>query len=239
LFDGSNFSDTLIISPTRYFRKLKAMLPIQKQTIYQCKNPECKFRFPLPPNTGPISACPQCGSPLHQIDYPITHQTGYYDHQWYPVRHVEALLDNLRGTFNVGAIFRTSDGAGIKHLYLCGSSPTPVHPKVAKTSLGAEQSVSWSYHPNSVAIAQTKLDEGFSIAALETGSDSISLFDQGLKNMPARILLVIGNEVSGVDPGLIALSRWKINIPMHGYKKSLNVAVAYGIAAYLIRQLGI
>ncbi|MFT3894729.1 MAG: hypothetical protein QM730_24125 [Anaerolineales bacterium] len=51
------------------------------------------------------------------------------------------LMDNIRSAWNVGSIFRSADGFGFVHAYLCGITPTPEVEAVAKTSLGAEDSV--------------------------------------------------------------------------------------------------
>jgi tRNA G18 (ribose-2'-O)-methylase SpoU len=45
------------------------------------------------------------------------------------------------------------------------------------------------------------------------------------------IVLVVGNEITGVDPGLLDMCDRFLFIPMRGVKRSLNVAVAFGIAA--------
>ncbi len=45
-------------------------------------------------------------------------------------------------------------------------------------------------------------------------------------------MLVVGNEVTGVDPGLLDLCDRIVHIPMRGRKRSLNVEVAFGIAAW-------
>jgi len=50
------------------------------------------------------------------------------------------LLDNVRSLYNVGSIFRTSDGAMIEKLYLCGFTPHPPRKEIEKTALGATQS---------------------------------------------------------------------------------------------------
>jgi len=45
-------------------------------------------------------------------------------------------------------------------------------------------------------------------------------------------VLIIGNEVTGVDPGLLTLADEVLYIPMRGEKRSFNVANAFSIAAY-------
>jgi tRNA G18 (ribose-2'-O)-methylase SpoU len=54
------------------------------------------------------------------------------------------ILDSIRSVINVGAIFRTADGAGIDKIYLTGYCPTPLdrfgreRKDFAKASLGAK-----------------------------------------------------------------------------------------------------
>ena len=90
---------------------------------------------------------------------------------------VEALLDNIRSVFNVGNILRSADGVGIRHVHLCGITPTPSNPKLAKTSLGAEHTVAWSYHRDGLAAAISLKEKGLRLWALEGGPRSESLFE--------------------------------------------------------------
>ncbi len=66
---------------------------------------------------------------------------------------LQALVDNVRSAWNVGSIFRSAEGFGFDHLYLCGITPTPANEDVNKTALGAQDSVSWSSHRNAVDLA--------------------------------------------------------------------------------------
>jgi tRNA G18 (ribose-2'-O)-methylase SpoU len=149
-----------------------------------------------------------------------------------------ALLDNIRSTFNVGSIFRTADGVGLQRLYLCGFTATPNNPKIAKTALGAERTLKWSYHKNSLEVVRDLKAEGQQILALEAGYRSKSLFELNWVTENSPIILVVGNEVAGVDPGILELCDWKAHIPMRGNKNSLNVAVAFGIAIYYLHFQG-
>lgn len=147
------------------------------------------------------------------------------------------LLDNIRSAWNVGSILRSADGFGFAHAYLCGISPTPDGPAreaVTKTSLGAEDSVPWSYHKDAVKLVRGLKAEGWKVFALEEGSVSVPISQ--LTNMisPIPMVLIFGNEVSGVDPELLDLCNEIFYIPMRGEKKSFNVAMAFSIAAYAI-----
>jgi tRNA G18 (ribose-2'-O)-methylase SpoU len=153
---------------------------------------------------------------------------------------LQALLDNVRSLNNVGAIFRSADGVGLDHLYLSGFSPTPAHPKLAKTSLGAETRVPWSTHADAVELASRLRDQGARLWALEGGPLSSPFYD-ALHDLPqdnAPLVLILGHEVSGVDPHLLRLCDRVVRLPMHGLKGSLNVAVAFGVAAYTLAYAG-
>lgn len=143
------------------------------------------------------------------------------------------ILDNIRSRENVGSIFRTADAVGIKHIYLCGITPTPPHEKIAKTSLGAENYIPWSYIRDTWRIVTRLKKEGISVIGLELTRDSVSAFNLKPK-FPAAI--VLGNEVKGLSPAILKKCDKKISIPMYGKKESLNVSVAAGIAVYAMRE---
>ena len=146
------------------------------------------------------------------------------------------LLDNIRSAWNVGSILRSADGFGFTHAYLCGITPTGDNEAVTKTSLGAEDTVPWSYHKNAVKLVKGLKAEGWKVFALEDDQRAAEL-NQILStadNSPAHRVLMVGNEVTGVDPDLLDLCDQIFDIPMRGEKKSFNVAIAFGIAAYAV-----
>jgi 23S rRNA (guanosine2251-2'-O)-methyltransferase len=152
---------------------------------------------------------------------------------------LDALLDNVRSLTNVGSMFRTADAAAIGHMHLGGFTPTPAHPKLAKTALGAESAVPWTHHADPSKAAAALLASGHRLWALEGGQRSEDLFDlvelTGGPEDPT-IVLVCGHEVSGVDPRILDRCERVVRIPMAGIKGSLNVSVAFGIAAYVLRH---
>jgi len=201
--------------------------------IYECTNAACDLRFPLNPQSHSGAFCPKCGFPI-QLSTQIHPYQAPRISPSKPLRKFSGLLDNIRSVYNVGAAFRTADGVGMGHLFLCGITPNPQdNPGISKTALGAEESISYSYHPNSVRLAKSLVEAGAHLIALEVTPDAISLFKY--KKGPfasGEIVLVAGGELAGVDPGLLALCETTLTIPMRGNKESLNVAVAFGIAAY-------
>ena len=62
------------------------------------------------------------------------------------------LLDNIRSILNVGAIFRTCDGAGFDKLLLTGFTPTPPRKEISKTALGAEEWIQWESYQDPLEI---------------------------------------------------------------------------------------
>lgn len=142
------------------------------------------------------------------------------------------VCDNLRSRFNVGAIFRTGDGAGVEKIYLCGITPAPPHSRIAKVALGAEGSVPWEKCANSLPLLRRLRREGFSIVALEQTKKSVPYHRFKSKG---AIALVVGPETTGLRPSVLRAADRAIVIPMLGKKESLNVAVAFGIAVYYLR----
>lgn len=204
--------------------------------IRQCPLTDCRFRFPVKRDSTLGENCPHCGAPTEVV---AAHENHQVDHlPIHPTRRVvEALLDNIRSVYNVGSIFRTADGAGISHLHLCGISATPEHPQLAKTSLGAEISIPWTQYRNGVDTAAALKRRGFQLWAIEGSSNAHPIVEAAAEVPRQPVVLVVGNELSGVDPGILELCDRTVWIPMRGQKQSLNVAVAFGIAAYFLCQL--
>jgi tRNA G18 (ribose-2'-O)-methylase SpoU len=141
------------------------------------------------------------------------------------------VLPNIRSCHNVGAIFRTADGAGVDKIYLTGYTPDPTHPKMIKVSLGAENSVPWEKHKQTAGVLKQLKAEGYKVVALEKTSKSVNMY----KWRPSfPIALVVGNEVTGVTPNILKYCDEVVHLPMNGLKESLNVSIASGIAIYFI-----
>lgn len=148
---------------------------------------------------------------------------------------VYVVLNSIRSAYNVGSIFRTSDGAMIKKLFLCGYTPHPPKKEVLKTALGSTESVEWEYLEDPKDILIRLKNEGVQICALEQTNKSISYSEFNNDLLP--LCLVVGNEITGVDQELIDLCDFSVEIPQYGIKQSLNVAVAYGISIFELRKV--
>lgn len=148
---------------------------------------------------------------------------------------VYVILDSIRSSYNVGSIFRTSDGAMIEKLFLCGYTPHPPKKEVLKTALGSQDSVLWEYAKDAKEVILNLKRIGIKICALELTESSIPHYNLNKDILPMALL--IGNEITGVSQELLDLCDISIEIPQFGIKQSLNVAVAYGIAAFELRRI--
>lgn len=165
-----------------------------------------------------------------EIDRPSPEEV--HDLPKHPVRTV---VHNVRSIHNVGSIIRSSDGARVEHVHLTGFTGTPEHKDLHKTALGAQDAVSWSQHDDVYPLLQSLRDEGYAIAVLELTDESQPTTEVPLELYP--LCIVVGNEVRGVDDGIIEEADCAFGLPQYGTKISLNVGVAYGIAVYdLIRR---
>lgn len=149
---------------------------------------------------------------------------------------VYVVCDNIRSIFNVGAIFRTSDGAFIEKLFLTGYTPYPPRKEIEKVALGSTESVPWEYCKDPVEIITKLKLQNIKIAVLEITDKKNFIWNIDIKDFP--MCLVLGNEITGVSGEIIELADISYEIPMMGMKQSLNVSVAYGIAVYeMVRKL--
>ncbi len=146
---------------------------------------------------------------------------------------VFGLLDNVRSAWNVGSMFRTADAAGLGGLYLAGMTATPPRPDLEKTALGATRSVPWDYWRDPVAAVRHVQAAGLQVVALEQTDRAVDWLED---DYAFPLCFVVGHEVDGVGPGVLALADKVVEIPMAGAKDSLNVAVSFGLLAFELRR---
>ena len=165
-------------------------------------------------------------------------------------KNIVLIIHNVRSAHNVGALFRTADGAGVVKIFLTGYtpcpyvsdnsvsgrrhrhiSPTKAEKELAKTALGAERSMEWMHSVSLKKVITLLREEKYAVVGLEQGVGSKDY----RKYVPGgSVALVVGNEVRGLDARILKQCDAIIDIPMRGTKNSLNVAVATGIALYQI-----
>ena len=161
---------------------------------------------------------------------------------------VVLVVHNVRSAYNVGSMMRTAEGLGVEDVYLTGFTPYPFFAKdsrpphiaakadrmIAKTALGAENSLKWSYKEKISELINEFRREDYSIVALEQTSEALLLPE--FKLVP-KVALIVGSEVGGLTTDVLDLADQHVQIPMQGAKESFNVSVAAAIALYHLKYL--
>ena len=153
------------------------------------------------------------------------------------------LTDNVRSMHNIGSLFRTSDAFRVSEILLGGISGCPPHPEISKTALGAEESVCWRHVDDSYQEAKNLQAHGWRVCVLEQTHNSIMLQDFHItsnekieeregEERDEKYLLVVGNEVEGVDQRIVDIADYVLEIPQEGTKHSLNVSASAAIALF-------
>lgn len=147
---------------------------------------------------------------------------------------VVVLLDNIRSLYNVGSFFRTGDAVRVRQLLLSGITAAPPNRQIAKTALGAEQTVAWEHVAESRGALSALRVAGYQLAAVETSLHAVDLFEW----QPAfPVCVAFGHEVDGLPPAILEACDVHVRIPTLGLKQSLNVATAGGVVLYeLLRK---
>lgn len=167
---------------------------------------------------------------VRSFDSPLSPE----EYEKLPKAPVSVILDNLRSAFNVGSIFRTADAARIDRIMPCGYTAHPPHLKLEKTSLGTEKFVRNEYFKDPVQAVRQAKAQGMRVVALETAENAENYTEY---RYPKPLCLVLGNEALGISREVMQEVDDAIQIPVFGFKNSLNVANAFSIVVYeVLRQ---
>lgn len=164
------------------------------------------------------------------------------------------VLDNIRSAYNVGAILRTAEGFGVEKVVFSGYTPR-VHDKdllphlrdkldteIHKTALGAEDMLDIYACDDIISALKKYRNDGYVIVGLENNINSDKLFSINDEQLGLRlgekVVLILGEEVHGIDYSLYDIIDSFVEIPMQGQKESFNVSVAAGIAMFALMTRG-
>lgn len=153
------------------------------------------------------------------------------------------IINDIRSAHNVGSLLRTAECLGVSKVFFTGYSPFPNIPKdsrlphirnkitrqIHKTSLGAETLLQLAHTSDVLQLINSLKRQGFRLVGLEQAPDAVSL---RAYNAPKKVALLIGREVEGIDPKLLAHMDDVVEIPMRGKKESLNVVQATAVCLY-------
>lgn len=143
-----------------------------------------------------------------------------------------AVAHDLRSMHNVGAIFRAADGAGFDEVIISGYTGAPPDQRITKVALGAEEFLP---HRRATSLDELleMLDQVF-VVVMEQDKTAIPSQEIALPDREQQVALVACGEIFGAPPALLDRADAILELPMRGRKESLNVSVAFGIAAYAI-----
>jgi tRNA G18 (ribose-2'-O)-methylase SpoU len=164
-------------------------------------------------------------------------------------KKITIVAHNIRSIYNVGSIFRTSEGFGVEKVIFSGYTPYPtlsgdtrlphisnrITKQIHKTALGAEEMVAYEHQADPSQAINDLRSQGYAIVGLELDKHSIPLSEY---QPPEKIALILGEEVRGLTQSLRHTCDALLEIPMHGKKESFNVSVATGIALYALTLRG-
>ncbi len=151
-----------------------------------------------------------------------------------PKHPLYLVLDNLRSAFNVGSIFRTADAGRLRGIYTCGYTAHPPHPKLDKTALGTLSYIETHHFATTLQAIEHLRAHEVPVWALETTSQSRCYTKL---EYPRPLALIVGNEALGVSCDALERCDELVEIPMYGYKNSLNVAAASAVLVFeVLRQ---
>lgn len=159
------------------------------------------------------------------------------------------IAHNLRSSHNVGSLLRTAEGLGVRQVWLTGYTPYPLakhdsrlphlahktDAQIAKTALGAERLIRWEHAEEIKPVLKAVRQEGYTVAALEQAAGAQVLPEY---RPPRKLALIVGREVHGIEPELLAACDTLLEIPMAGKKESFNVVQAAAMALYHLRFIG-
>lgn len=162
------------------------------------------------------------------------------------MRDIVLLINDIRSCHNVGSLLRTAEGLGVSTVYITGYSPYPaqdndsrlphirdkLHAQIKKTALGAEESQHWMQSDDVIGVLASLRQDGYTLVGLEQTDSAVSL---PLYDAPRKIAVLLGREVTGIEPDLLEFMDQTVVIPMSGSKESFNVVQAAAMALYHIR----
>lgn len=153
---------------------------------------------------------------------------------WKPSIAYRVALDNIRSAFNVGSVIRVADAVGFESVLLSAKTPGKENGQVVKTSMGC---AGWIPQRKYVRL-QTALKrikrEGYPVIGIETIPAS-SVYSEFA--WPEKGVVVLGNEEYGISEDVLAMCDDFVNLPMRGFKNSVNIANAFAVVAFHIADL--
>lgn len=133
-------------------------------------------------------------------------------------------IPQLKSNINLSRIARAAGCSGVKRIIVEGKAK--IDPKIARD---AAKTIQFEHRRSLAPALRKEIDQGYSLVGLEQTTHSSLIFDF---EFPAKTVLVVGHERTGLTPDLLALLQATVEIPVFGLPYSYNVATATSMALY-------
>jgi len=140
--------------------------------------------------------------------------------------------DRLRDPANVGTIIRTAAALNLTGVWLSSDSADPFGPKVVRAAAGTVLTIPIFRGTDARVFAKLRCSI---YCALLPQPGAVPL--RGIRAIPRRLVIAVGNEGEGLADNIVALSAVKFAIPLAREVDSLNVAATAAIAVFYLSDL--
>ena len=147
---------------------------------------------------------------------------------WQPRFDVTVLLDQVRSPFNAGSVLRIIDNFGFKGLVHNSPWLRMKHPQLCKAARGSEKWIPVEFRSDLTTWLKNRK---IPVVGIENDPEAITITDW---KPPSQCVLIVGNEAYGIASGLRQCCDHIVQIPMFGFKKSMNLHHALAIVAQRI-----
>lgn len=126
---------------------------------------------------------------------------------------------------NLGNIIRLADNFSAREVFFVTNDENPRTSRIKKTASSSYNSINWSFCKEEEL--DSILPQNYKWIAIETSSDSENIYKL---DFPEKVVLIVGNEISGINPRLLDKCYKITHIPLHGNNTSMNVSHALAVA---------
>lgn len=145
---------------------------------------------------------------------------------WKPVFNVRVFLDQIRSPFNAGSVLRLIDNFGFAGLIHSSPDLNMEHPRLKKTARGCQRWIPVEYEPDPIRMLKAA-----SVPVIGIEQAEMSVEPRNWQP-PESCILVCGNEEYGISDAILACCNEIIEIPVYGYKRSMNIHHALAVIAH-------
>ena len=163
------------------------------------------------------------------MDLQHSHNTTPFLNKNFPIIVVS---DGIKSPANVGGLFRICEAFGVKEIIFYNSNIDINSSRLKRTSRETHKIVDFTISDNILSTLEGFRNDDYDIIALEISE--ISIPSEKVQIESKGVVLIIGNEQSGISEDILASTSKHMHIEMYGANSSMNVVQATSIALYAL-----